>query len=149
MGTAKQHTRFAENWCEGDDTKGDSKESGKPCDAGCWEWCFGSSVGDGSADGTSRSTSLATVVVVDVSSSEELEIGESCCCGMVGGAGAGWLACRQVERDEELRKAIGSSGGQASWRREGRERSPPATAEITVMVSFGVGIFESAEIFKF
>lgn len=90
--------------------------------------------------------SLTTVVVVDISSSEELVIGESCCCGMVGGA---WLACRQVERDEELRKAIGSSGGQASWRREGRERSPPATAEITVIVSFGVGIFESAEIFKF
>lgn len=41
------------------------------------------------------------------------------------------------------------SSGQASWRREGREISPPATAEITVMVSFGVGIVESAEIFNF
>lgn len=34
-GYCERHTRFAENWCEGDDTKGDSKESGKPCDAGC------------------------------------------------------------------------------------------------------------------
>lgn len=90
-----------------------------------------------------------TVVVVDASLLEELVIGESRCCGMVGGADACWLTCRQVERDEELRKAIGSSGGQASWRREGRERSPPATVEITVIVSFGVGIFKSADISKF
>lgn len=104
-------------------------------------------MGDGSADGTSRSISFTTVIVVviEVSSSdedeEELLVGEGCCWGMVSGGDPCWPTCRQVGRDEELRKAIGSSGGQPSWRREGRERSPPATVGIAVIVSFGVGIF--------
>lgn len=132
--SSRQHTRLAENSYESDETKGDSEESDNPCDAGFWVWCFGTSVGDGSADGTPRSTSLTTVVVVvDVSSSEEeLVVGESCCCGMVGGADWCWATCRQTE-DEEWWKATDSSGGQASWRREGRERSPPVTG-VTIIV---------------